>query len=88
VQDHEGEDSQVSGSALAGIGCLTAIAGTFGGGMIAVLIAKFVGSIRGCQPAEGLPACDWHLFAGAGMLVGFVGLPLISIWRLKSRRSA
>lgn len=70
-----------------GIGCLTMIAGFFGGGMIAVLVAKVVGSVRGCQPPEGLPACDWGSYAMVGMIIGVVGLPLVSIIRLRSRRS-
>lgn len=70
-----------------GVGCFTGLAGFFGGGMIAVLIAKFVGSFRGCQPPEGLPACDWNSYMIVGALIGVVGLPLVSIMRLRSRRS-
>jgi len=71
---------------LVGVGCFTAIVGAAGGFMIAVLIAKIVGSLRGCEPAEGIPACDWHLFAFTGMAIGIVLLPTISIIRLKGRR--
>ncbi len=77
----------VSRGTLAGVGCVTAVAGLFSGGMIAVLIAKIVTQIRGCTPIEGTPACDWHVYAAVGMLVGVVTLPIISIWRLKGRRS-
>ena len=70
-----------------GVGCFTAIAGFFGGGMIAVLVAKLIGGFRGCQPPEGLPACDWGSYAVVGMLIGVIGLPLVSIMRLRSRRS-
>jgi hypothetical protein len=80
-------DTQPSASSLVGVGCLTAFAGLFGGGMVAVFIGKLVGSLRGCQPVEGTPACDWTAYALVGMLVGMLTLPTISIMRLKSRRS-
>jgi hypothetical protein len=51
--------------------------------MIAVLIAKFVGSVRKCQPAADLPACDWHLYAAVGMLIGAVTLPVLTLTRLR-----
>ena len=82
-----GDDAPLPLPALAGVGCLTAVAGFFGGAMIGVLIAKIVGSIRGCQPVEGAPACEWFGFAFYAGLVGLVLLPTISIIRLKGRRS-
>ena len=66
------------------VGCLTLVAGTFSGGMIGVLIAKIVGSARNCEPLTGLPACDWHLYAGVGMLIGAVTLPVLALARLRS----
>ncbi|MBA2688154.1 MAG: hypothetical protein H0U64_08630 [Gemmatimonadaceae bacterium] len=71
-----------------GVGCVSVVAGFFSGGMIGVMIAKIVGSIRGCQPAEGLPACDWHVYAGAGMLVGVITLPLLIVRRMRSKTEA
>ena len=65
------------------VGCLTVVAGTFSGGMIAVLVAKFVGSLRNCQPAPELPACDWHVYAGIGMLIGVLTLPVLALNRLR-----
>ena len=47
-----------------GVGCLTTAAGFFSGGMIAVLLAKFVGSAQGCQPPE-----DFRHAIGGCMLV-------------------
>ena len=46
-------------------------------------IAKIVGSIRGCKPIEGLPACDWHVYAGIGMLIGVLTLPVLALRRLR-----
>ena len=69
------------------VGCLTVVAGTFSGGMIGVLIAKIVGSARNCEPPTGLPACDWHVYAGLGMLIGAVTLPVLALMRLRSNDS-
>ena len=68
-----------------GVGCITTVAGFFSGGMIAVLVAKFVGSAQGCQPPEGLPACNWWMYAGVGALLGAVTLPVLALGRLNSR---
>lgn len=80
------ETGRVSVGALVGAGCFSAIAGFFGGGMIMVLVAKFVGSYQGCKPTEGIPACNWGSYALVGMIAGVVIVPLVSIIRLKSRR--
>ena len=69
-----------------GVGCVTAVAGFFSGAMIGVFIAKVVGSFRGCEPPAGLPACDWHVYAGVGMLIGVLTLPALALNRLRKRR--
>jgi hypothetical protein len=66
-----------------GVGCVTAMAGFFSGGMIGVFVAKIVGSARGCEPPVGLPACDWHVYAGIGMLIGVVTLPVLALNRVR-----
>jgi hypothetical protein len=66
-----------------GVGCVTAVAGLFSGGMIGVFVAKVVGSFRGCKPAPELPACDWHVYAGIGMLIGVLTLPVLALTRLR-----
>ena len=81
------ENPPVSGSALLGVGCVTSVAGFFGGGMIAVMVGKVVGQVRGCVPLEGTPSCDWHLYVLFGGILGLILLPTISIIRLKGRRS-
>ena len=70
-------------SRYVGVGCVTAVAGLFSGGMIGVFVAKVVGSIRGCKPLPELPACDWHVYAGIGMLIGILTLPVIALSRLR-----
>jgi hypothetical protein len=70
-----------------GVGCITTVAGFFSGGMIAVFIAKFVGSAQGCRPTEGLPACNWWVYAGIGAAVGALTLPVLALRRLNQTRS-
>jgi hypothetical protein len=69
-----------------GVGCITTVAGFFSGGMIAVFIGKVVGSVQGCQPPEGLPACNWWVYAGIGAIVGAVTLPVLALRRLVRTR--
>jgi hypothetical protein len=69
-----------------GVGCVTTVAGFFGGGMIAVFIGKVVGSVQGCKPAEGLPACNWWVYAGIGAVLGALILPVFALTRLNQAR--
>ena len=69
-----------------GVGCVMTFAGFFGGGMIAVLIAKIVGSVQGCKPPEGLPACNWWVYAGIGAVIGAITLPVGVLLLLNRRR--
>jgi hypothetical protein len=70
------------------VGCLTLVAGFFSGGMIGVFVAKFVGSVRNCAPPPEIPACDWQVYAGVGMLIGAVTLPVLALVRLRSGDAA
>jgi hypothetical protein len=69
-----------------GVGCVTTVAGFFGGGMIAVFIGKVVGSALGCRPPEGLPACNWWVYAGIGAVLGALTLPGVVLIRLNQAR--
>jgi hypothetical protein len=69
-----------------GVGCITTVAGFFSGGMVAVLVGKFVGSLQRCEPPEGLPACNWWVYAGIGALLGAVTLPVLALRRLNRGR--
>jgi hypothetical protein len=69
-----------------GVGCMTTLAGFFSGGMVGVLIAKLVGGIKGCRPAEGLPACNWWVYAGVGAVLGALTLPVLALSRLNRRK--
>ena len=65
-----------------GIGCLMAIPGFFGGGMIAVALGRLVETVTGCTPPEGLPACHTFTYLLVGGLTGLVVLPTVVLWRL------
>lgn len=69
-----------------GVGCLTAIVGFFGGGMIAALVAKVVGTMQGCKPPEGFPACNTWSFVLPGALFGALALPTAAVRRLRKGR--
>ena len=70
-----------------GIGCLTALAGFAGGGMIAVLIAKIVGALTRCTAdAETGAPCGWGTYWVRGALIGMIVLPTVSLWRVRRGR--
>jgi hypothetical protein len=69
-----------------GIGCMTTFAGFFSGGMVGVLVAKVLGIMQGCRPAEGLPACNWWVYAGVGAVLGALTLPVLALSRLNRRK--
>jgi hypothetical protein len=70
-----------------GIGCITVVAGFFGGGMIAMLVAKIVGAIRSCTPdAESGAPCGWYNYMIVGACSGAILLPTVTI--LLRRRGA
>jgi hypothetical protein len=69
-----------------GVGCVTTFAGFFSGGMVGVFVAKMAGSVQGCRPAEGLPACNWYVYAGIGAVLGAVTLPVLALKRLSQPR--
>ena len=70
-----------------GVGCLTFVVGFFGGGMIGALVAKIVGSARGCIPMEGFPACNVWSFVLPAAVLGAIGLPTAALWRLRQVRT-
>ena len=71
-----------------GVGCLTGLAGLFGGAMLAVMVAKIVGAAMRCAPdADTGAPCNWFTYAWIGALIGVVLLPLVTILRLRSSRS-
>lgn len=71
-----------------GVGCFSAFAGFAGGGMIAVLLAKIVGSLSRCAAdAETGAPCNWLTYAFFGAIIGMVVVPLVSIWFFRRGRA-
>jgi hypothetical protein len=68
-----------------GVGCFTAFAGFWSGGMVAVLIGRIVEGVRGSPSCEGLPICNWGAYALVGAVIGAISLPLLALWRLRRR---
>ena len=70
-----------------GVGCITFVSGFFGGGMIAVLIAKIVGAAQGCTPdAETGAPCNWFNYAMVGALAGMVLFPATAVVLMRRSR--
>ena len=84
-----GEQTENRIWAYLGVGCLTAVIGLTAGGMLAVLIAKIVGSLQGCTPDRetGAP-CSWTNYWTWGARIGVILLPTAAIWRLRKSRLA
>jgi hypothetical protein len=66
-----------------GVGCFSAFAGFWSGGMVAVLVGRVVEAVRGSPKCEGIPICNWYVYAGVGAAIGFVSLPVLVLWRLR-----
>jgi hypothetical protein len=78
-------DADLARARRVGVGCFSTFVGFWSGGMIGVLVGKFVGNARRCVPIEGTPACDWYYFAAAGMILGAVTLPVLVLRRLSRK---
>ena len=83
TESNEGLPS--SGWSRVGVGCVTFVAGFFSGGMIGVLVSRIVAGITKAPKCEGIPTCDWYVYAIVGALLGAVTLPAVSFWRLRNR---
>ena len=68
-----------------GVGCFTAFAGFWSGGMVAVLIGRIVEGVRGSPSCDGLPICNWNVYAAVGALIGAISLPVLVLRRLRRR---
>ena len=65
----------------AGVGCVTLFAGAISGGMVGVLLSKIVAFFTRAPACPGVPSCDWHVYAGVGILVGSLSLFALAMWR-------
>lgn len=65
------------------IGCFMAWIGGFSGAMIAVLVSKIVAFFAKAPSCEGIPTCDWYIYAVVGGALGFLTLPWLVVSALK-----
>ena len=71
-----------------GVGCLTAVSGAMAFGMVAVLVAKWVGWASNCAPdAETGAPCNWLTFWLRGAILGLLIVPTVVIWRMRKARA-
>ena len=49
------------------------------------MIGKIVEGIRGAPTCEGLPICNWHVYAAVGAVIGAASLPMFALSRLRRR---
>ena len=68
-----------------GVGCFTTFTGLWSGAMIAVLIGKFVEGVRRAPSCDGVPICNWNVYAVVGAAIGAISLPLLVFMRLRRR---
>ena len=64
------------------IGCFTAWLGLVSGAMVAVLISKVIAFSTRARSCDGIPSCNWYIYASVGGALGAVSLPLIVLWVL------
>ena len=51
--------------------------GFVSGAMVAALLSKFTTFITKSAECDGIPSCNWYIWAGVGGLIGAVTLPLL-----------
>ena len=77
------DEAAISLGRRVGLGCFTGFAGLWSGAMVAVLLGMGIEAARRAPTCEGLPTCNWFIYAATGALVGAVSLPTLVFWRLR-----
>jgi hypothetical protein len=63
------------------IGCFMTPLGAMSGAMVGVLVSKIVAWLTNAPACEGIPTCNWYVYAGWGALAGLT-LPVLVLRRL------
>ncbi len=66
-----------------GIGCFSAWIGGISGAMIAVLLGVFVAYLTRAPRCDGIPTCDWYIYAAVGAGLGVLTLPWLVVSALR-----
>jgi hypothetical protein len=64
------------------IGCFTSWLGFVSGAMVAALLSKFTAFITKARDCDGIPSCNWYVWAGIGGVAGALTLPVLVLWVL------
>lgn len=65
------------------IGCFMTWIGGFSGAMIAVLLSKAVALFTRAPSCDGIPTCDWYIYAMVGAGIGALTLPWLVVSALR-----
>ena len=65
------------------IGCFMVWIGAFSGGMVGVLVSKGVAFFTKAPQCDGIPTCDWYIYAGVGAAIGALSLPWLVVSALR-----
>jgi hypothetical protein len=75
--DGNGAPHGVSTTRRVAIGCFTSWLGFVSGAMVAALLSKFTTFLTRAGECDGIPSCNWYIWAGIGGLIGAVTLPIM-----------
>jgi hypothetical protein len=65
------------------IGCVMAWIGALSGAMIAVLVSKIAAYATRAPACDGIPTCDWYIYAAVGAGIGALSLPWLVVSALR-----
>jgi len=68
---------------LLAIGCFATWIGGFSGAMTAVLVSKMVAWLAKAPRCDGIPSCDWYVYAAVGGAIGALTLPWLVVSALR-----
>jgi hypothetical protein len=84
----DGQEESIALGRTFGLGCFTFFIGAWSGGMVGVFVGKIVEGLREAPKCEGLPVCNWYVYAGVGAVIGAITLPVLVLNRLTRGRKA
>jgi hypothetical protein len=58
-------------------------AGGFSGAMVAVLLSKGVAFFTRAPSCDGIPTCNWYIYAAVGAAIGALTLPWLVVGALR-----
>lgn len=65
------------------IGCFMAWIGALSGAMVGVLVSKGAAMFLRAPVCDGIPTCDWYIYAAVGAGIGFLTLPWLVVSALR-----